>query len=73
MTDTCSICLDNLEKGSIYGTPCGHIFHADCLQVWKSKNSTCPICRECIGTCQKESLVSPFLDALLALHFFSNI
>ena len=73
MTHTCSICLDKLEKGSIYGTPCGHVFHADCLQGWKSKNSTCPMCRECIETSQKESPVSPFLDALFVLHFFSKI
>ena len=26
-------------------TPCGHIFHENCLRVWEENNKTCPMCR----------------------------
>lgn len=71
--NACSICLDNIEEGNIYGTPCGHVFHAKCISEWTKKHSSCPMCRERIGTYQKESPVSQVLDALLVLNFFSNI
>ena len=36
----CSICLDAYEEGQIACTlPCGHQFHAACLQTW---NKSCP-------------------------------
>ncbi|KAL9176369.1 hypothetical protein ABFS82_02G174500 [Erythranthe guttata] len=43
----CSICLeiyvdeDNLRKIA----KCGHLFHADCIELWLRKNGTCPVCR----------------------------
>ena len=47
--DSCSICLDNFieEKNLISLTPCGHIFHYQCLKKWaeeKKEQFKCPNC-----------------------------
>jgi len=44
--DTCSICLEQFEKGSdVYVLPCKHGFHKDCLEPWLKMHSECPSCR----------------------------
>ena len=44
MNDPCPICFKKLKKGKgIYGTECGHVFHAECIKHWMEKNVTCPI------------------------------
>ena len=43
-TDCCSICLDSLED-DISVLKCGHQFHTTCIEQWKKKSETCPICR----------------------------
>jgi hypothetical protein len=73
MSECCSICCDNIEEGNVYCTPCGHIYHVECIKNWTKDNSKCPMCRRDIGTVQKEFPVSPILDALFVLNFFSNI
>ena len=72
MVELCSICFENLEKGNIYGTSCGHVYHARCIQEWKTKNTTCPLCRQDTENVRTASPVSPILDALFVLNFFSN-
>ena len=49
----CSICLESLgsSKIGICRLPCGHKFHAACIQVWSIENETCPLCRGVV-TCQ---------------------
>ncbi|XP_061716173.1 uncharacterized protein LOC133524270 isoform X2 [Cydia pomonella] len=43
----CPICLDNLRKGSIASTNCGHVFCLDCIkQSLKTSNKRCPTCRK---------------------------
>ena len=51
---TCGICLDsngkliiNRKKNYKIITPCGHIFHKQCLKKWLQTDhkKTCPICR----------------------------
>ena len=46
-TKECSICLENIEKGSNGCIlPCMHIFHEGCIKRWITmNNSNCPICR----------------------------
>lgn len=43
--EECQICL---EGGSVNPTfrklPCGHFFHAHCIDSWLSKSSCCPLC-----------------------------
>ena len=50
----CGICLDsngkliiNRKKNYKIITPCGHVFHKQCLKKWLQTDhkKTCPICR----------------------------
>jgi hypothetical protein len=45
----CSICFDTCtSKTEAYQSPCGHLYHLDCMSSWaRSGRSalTCPICR----------------------------
>ena len=40
----CSICRQ-IDNGIITKTKCNHIFHKDCLNIWKNISNTCPMCR----------------------------
>lgn len=42
----CPICMIDFCKGvPILQTPCGHVFHEDCLTTWTQQILTCPMCR----------------------------
>jgi hypothetical protein len=42
----CPICLVEMEVGvEVVRTPCGHLFHTECLRRWSRENMTCPVCR----------------------------
>ena len=45
----CPTCLEILTSGSTnhtVSTPCGHLFHVNCVQGWIARgNQTCPQCR----------------------------
>ena len=44
--ERCSICLQSQNiNDTIRTLPCLHQFHADCIDVWLSKRSNCPICK----------------------------
>lgn len=46
-SECCSVCLTQIQNEDIVRkTPCGHIFHTDCVDLWCIRNLTCPICRE---------------------------
>jgi len=43
----CSICLcdlSNYEK--VRKVKCGHIYHAECLEIWLKEEKICPMCKE---------------------------
>ena len=40
----CSICLEIINCNQIT-IPCGHRFHANCLNIWKTNHKSCPLCR----------------------------
>ena len=42
---TCSICLDEINKKAKV-TTCGHMFHFACLNKWAKRKSQCPNCRK---------------------------
>jgi len=53
--EVCAICLDSglrCQRGGPQELPCGHTFHADCINEWFSwkvgcgHQRTCPICRD---------------------------
>ncbi|KAF3576976.1 hypothetical protein DY000_02029478 [Brassica cretica] len=43
----CAVCLCEFEDEETLRLmpPCCHVFHADCVDVWLSERSTCPLCR----------------------------
>eukprot|EP00850_Spirogloea_muscicola_P011560 SM000072S21194 [mRNA] locus=s72:196568:197642:- [translate_table: standard] len=43
----CAICLMDYDKGEevVRLPPCGHAFHAACIDSWLHTQTTCPICR----------------------------
>jgi hypothetical protein len=43
----CSICLEDFKqkKTNAVCLPCIHFFHTDCIEKWKTTNSTCPLCK----------------------------
>lgn len=49
ITDTCSICLDNVTFPAPDGarTPCGHVYHTACLAM--VRGNKCPNCRGSLG------------------------
>ncbi|GAA0168216.1 ubiquitin-protein ligase [Lithospermum erythrorhizon] len=43
----CAVCLSEFEdddKGRVL-PKCGHIFHAECVDMWFHAHATCPLCR----------------------------
>lgn len=44
----CSICLEDYQERDTvrYLSQCGHYFHAQCVDKWLHKNTTCPVCRD---------------------------
>ncbi|XP_026807605.1 E3 ubiquitin-protein ligase TRAIP-like isoform X1 [Rhopalosiphum maidis] len=48
MLASCSICGDcftGIHPESVHSTPCGHVFHYECLMTWIKRSQTCPHCR----------------------------
>ena len=42
----CSVCYCNYEKNDVLRTlPCGHHYHAECIDGWLADNPTCPMCK----------------------------
>lgn len=40
--DVCPICHQNMSSAKI--TPCGHLYHRECLQKWINLKDSCPLC-----------------------------
>lgn len=53
----CPICFEIILSPEEECTPCDHKFHKKCLEVWKKKNSSCPVCRTPIRSCQDRTYV----------------
>ena len=62
MTNKCPTCFEPLisdSKNYIVTTPCGHLFHMNCVQGWlDTGNQTCPQCR---GVISKDKLLRIYL------------
>ena len=63
MTNKCPTCFEPLisdSKNYIVSTPCGHLFHTNCVQAWiDTGNQTCPQCRSIIS---KDKLLRIYLQ-----------
>lgn len=46
-TAQCTVCLCDYHKEDILRIlpPCGHFFHASCIDIWLHQHCTCPVCR----------------------------
>ena len=43
----CPICLSEIgNDDKAMTTPCGHVFHEECLQRWLKEATICPVCRQ---------------------------
>ncbi|RLM64448.1 RING-H2 finger protein ATL74 [Panicum miliaceum] len=49
--EECAICLAEFEEGESVRVlpPCGHGFHAACIDKWLRGHSTCPSCRRILS------------------------
>eukprot|EP01083_Nonionella_stella_P267070 902596_1 len=41
----CSICQDTMIN-NLKVTQCGHVFHDDCIDCWRTISDLCPICKQ---------------------------
>lgn len=48
MTTQCPICLGD-EAEDAFRLPCGHAFHAKCIDPWLKHNDVCPLCRDSLN------------------------
>ena len=61
MNVACSTCLDSLTlESGISATPCGHVFHTDCLAKWIESGQN--ICSHCRAEFQKKNIVKLFFS-----------
>jgi hypothetical protein len=53
--DCCPICLGEwVPRDMAKITPCGHVFHVECLSLWLQANRTCAMCRHDLSKPQKQ-------------------
>ena len=48
LEDQCTICICPMEAGETITklSPCGHIFHLDCVRNWLAKQKVCSLCKQ---------------------------
>ncbi|XP_010421833.1 PREDICTED: putative RING-H2 finger protein ATL37 [Camelina sativa] len=58
----CAICLKEFEDEETlrWMPPCSHTFHSNCIDVWLSSQTTCPVCRA--NLCMKPAESFPYLS-----------
>ena len=65
----CSICLEKLNKNKVY-LNCNHYVHKDCINKWKTRNNTCPICRTRIIQIKEALTIRKIIRLILVLIIF---
>ncbi|KFK27386.1 hypothetical protein AALP_AA8G376000 [Arabis alpina] len=65
--EECVICLGLWEVGD-FGRKlrnCGHGFHVECIDMWLSSHSTCPLCRSpVLASSVQENLIKPVFNGV---------
>ena len=70
----CAICLNSLSNnGVVVRTPCGHLFHEECLGRWISTDPTCPTCRKVLTVDADGMSKNIFGDATGGYRLCKNI
>jgi len=54
MSNTCTICLEELGERNITTLDCGHSFHYRCIFQWNAQHNSCPFCRQVIDPNNEE-------------------
>ncbi len=55
--NACTICLEEMTKGTGRATTCSHLFHEACLQKWFVEKNICPTCRTDQSPLQSRTVV----------------
>ena len=61
MNISCSTCLESFTSNcDISSTPCGHVFHTDCINEWmKNKREECGKCRR---RCKNDQIIKLYFS-----------
>lgn len=63
LNDVCAVCLADLDVVSTKQTPCGHVYHEQCLVACLKVGTNCPTCRrqliQRIGSGQQQQQQQP--------------
>ena len=65
----CTICLKKFNKDKVY-LNCNHYFHKECIQNWKTRNNTCPICRAQISQIKEQSTAKDIIKLIISSAIF---
>jgi ankyrin repeat protein len=56
----CSTCLESFtSKCDISTTPCGHVFHTECMRKWLKNEKSCPQCRK---PCTEQQMIKIYFS-----------
>lgn len=67
----CSVCLvDYQAEDRLQHIPaCGHTFHMDCIDLWLTTHTTCPLCRLSLLPTTKSSTELPHINVETSQEF----
>ncbi|GMH07301.1 hypothetical protein Nepgr_009141 [Nepenthes gracilis] len=75
----CAVCLEDFEpRCELTVTPCGHMFHEECIVPWAKSHGQCPVCRSVFCERLRDNTPSfnatalPIDDLLFPYGRFSN-
>lgn len=67
----CSICLEDVQDNKVF-LACKHIFHMACLEPWREKSDSCPVCRTVIQIIPNNPLTD-LLSTIRSLYQLTEI
>jgi hypothetical protein len=55
---SCVVCLEDFSEGdNVCSLPCGHVYHAPCIDRWLVEHDACPCCRAPVAPQGSRALV----------------